>query len=390
MKKSILSIVIAVMMVVACAVSISAGRCDGAFASADFTLIQEYGVDAIGTHQMRAFCVDPNGKYYFGGNLQSGTMGAPTLYKFDPNSGNVLATYQFAVDPGAYVKALVADDRGYVYNGIANAANDGAFFFSILNMDSMEEQSYMEVKIDGKIGVNGIGVANVGGTYYCYVMSNYDTDRLYRFDVTDVKAPKLDTSFGTNGYIDMAATYNYDDCNGVATDVNGFIYVSGLKSGGEGKGDTISKLNFDGSLVEEMSVANVWNVSMFDDEYIVASTRGGADSKVYVIDSDLMEVIAEFAPVADAAGFSGAGIMNNKIYVCDHSEFDKVFVSNTLAITEKVVEPETTAEEVVDAAAADTTADAAVETAPKTFDAAIIAAVAAIVSAAGYAVSKKH
>ena len=46
--------------------------------------------------------------------------------------------------------------------------------------------------------------------------------------------------------------------------------------------------------------------------------------------------------------------------------------------------PETEAE-VVDAAAAETTTEA-----PKTFDAGIIAAVAAIVSAAGYAISKKH
>ena len=82
--------------------------------------------------------------------------------------------------------------------------------------------------------------------------------------------------------------------------------------------------------------------------------------------------------------------MNNKIYVCDHGEPDRVFVSNALAITEKAAAAETTAEEVVDTAAADTTADTTVETAPKTFDAAIIAAVAAIVSAAGYAVSKKH
>ena len=53
-------------------------------------------------------------------------------------------------------------------------------------------------------------------------------------------------------------------------------------------------------------------------------------------------------------------------------------------------EPETEAPvetdaELVDAAAAETTVAA-----PQTFDAAIIAAVAAIVSAAGYAVSKKH
>ena len=385
MKKSILAIVIAVMMVAACAIGISAGRCDSAFAAANFSLIKEYTEADLGTKTMRAFCVDPNGKYYFGGNLHGG----PTMYKFDAKTGDMLGSYQFTVDEGSYIKALGADDRGYVYNGIANAANDGAFFFSILNMDTMEEQSYVEVKIDGKIGVNGIGVANVGGTYYCYVMTNYDTDRLYRFDVTDVKAPKMDTTFGEGGYIDMAAKYNFDDCNGVAADSNGYIYVTGLKQGGEGKADTFMKLNADGSLVEEVALANGWNVEVFDDEYVVVSTRGGADSKVYVIDSDVMEPIAEFAPTADAQGFSGAGIMNNKIYVCDHGDPDRVFVSDAFAITEKTAEVETTADEVVDAVVTDTAA-ADTTTAPKTFDAAIIAAVAAVVSAAGYMVSKKH
>lgn len=385
MKKSILAIVIAVMMVAACAIGISAGRCDSAFAAANFSLIKEYTEADLGTKTMRAFCVDPNGKYYFGGNLHGG----PTMYKFDAKTGDMLGSYQFTVDEGSYIKALGADDRGYVYNGIANAANDGAFFFSILNMDTMEEQSYVEVKIDGKLGVNGIGVANVGGTYYCYVMTNYDTDRLYRFDVTDVKAPKMDTTFGEGGYIDMAAKYNFDDCNGVAADSNGYIYVTGLKQGGEGKADTFMKLNADGSLVEEVALANGWNVEVFDDEYVVVSTRGGADSKVYVIDSDVMEPIAEFAPTADAQGFSGAGIMNNKIYVCDHGDPDRVFVSDTLPITEKVAEVETTADEVVDAVVTDT-AVSDTTTAPKTFDAAIIAAVAAVVSAAGYMVSKKH
>ena len=385
MKKSILAIVIAVMMVAACAIGISAGRCDSAFAAANFSLIKEYTEADLGTKTMRAFCVDPNGKYYFGGNLHGG----PTMYKFDAKTGDMLGSYQFTVDEGSYIKALGADDRGYVYNGIANAANDGAFFFSILNMDTMEEQSYVEVKIDGKIGVNGIGVANVGGTYYCYVMTNYDTDRLYRFDVTDVKAPKMDTTFGEGGYIDMAAKYNFDDCNGVAADSNGYIYVTGLKQGGEGKADTFMKFNADGSLVEEVALANGWNVEVFDDEYVVVSTRGGADSKVYVIDSDVMEPIAEFAPTADAQGFSGAGIMNNKIYVCDHGDPDRVFVSDAFAITEKTAEVETTADEVVDAVVTDTAA-ADTTTAPKTFDAAIIAAVAAVVSAAGYMVSKKH
>lgn len=63
----------------------------------------------------------------------------------------------------------------------------------------------------------------------------------------------------------------------------------------------------------------------------------------------------------------------------------------TFVFADEVVE-ETEAETVVaEEAAAETTAEAAdTVVAPKTFDAAIIAAVAAIVSAAGYAVAKKH
>ena len=63
----------------------------------------------------------------------------------------------------------------------------------------------------------------------------------------------------------------------------------------------------------------------------------------------------------------------------------------TFVFADEAVE-ETEAETVVaEEAAAETTAEAAdTVVAPKTFDAAIIAAVAAIVSAAGYAVAKKH
>ena len=60
-------------------------------------------------------------------------------------------------------------------------------------------------------------------------------------------------------------------------------------------------------------------------------------------------------------------------------------VADTVVVAEPETEAPAAEAEVVDIAAAETTV-----VAPKTFDAGIIAAVAAIVSAAGYAVSKKH
>ncbi len=123
---------------------------------------------------------------------------------------------------------------------------------------------------------------------------------------------------------------------------------------------------------------------MYGDEYVVVGTRAKTESMVYVVDGESMITVGEYHPT-DAitdSGFSGVGIMNNRIYACDHSPSDTILVSEVLNIPEKVVAVETEAEVV----------DTAVEAgaAPATFDMGIVAAVAAIVSAAGYAISKKR
>ncbi len=372
--KKFLTLVLATVMTVACALGAAAGWCDSVFMDdISFEALATYGTGVLGTYQMRGFATDPSGKYYFGGNLQGG----PTMYKFDPKNGEMIDSYQFTTDPGSYVKAIAVDDRGYVYNGIANAPNNGSFFFSICDTETLTEQSYVKVDIEGKIGVNGVGVANVDGKYILALICNYDTNRLYFFDVTDVKKPT------EISWYDLPEKYGAQEGGNVAIDSKGNVYFAALKYDGS-KADCLIKTNMNGELVEEIRLPEPWGVSMYGDEYVVVGTRGKTESMVYVVDGESMITVGEYHPT-DAivdTGFSGVGIMNNRIYACDHSQSDTIYVSEVLDIPEKVVAVETEAEVV----------DGAVEAgaAPATFDVGIVAAVAAIVSAAGYTLSKKR
>lgn len=377
--KKFLTLVLATVMTVACALGAAAGWCDEVFADVEFSALATYGSDVLGTYQMRGFATDPNGKYYFGGNLQGG----PTMYKFN-TKGEMVDSYQFTTDPGSYVKAITCDDRGYVYNGIANAANNGAFFFSICDMETLTEQSYVEVPVEGKIGVNGVGVANVDGKYILSLICNYETNRMYFFDVTDVKKPTEISHF------DLTEVCGVAEGGNCAMDSQGNVYFAALKYDGS-KGDTLIKCDMSGNIIEELRLPEPWGVSVYADEYVVVGCRNKTESMVYVVDAETMTTVGEYHPT-DAivdSGFSGVGIMNDRIYACDHSGSDTIYVSEALHIPAKpepVVETEAAAE-VVDAAAGETTA---VVAAPQTFDAGVIAAVCAIVSAAGYAVSKKR
>ena len=162
MKKmfKLLTLVLAVMMIAACAVN--AGQYDDVFANLSFSEFALYEQGTLDAVQMRAFAVDPNGKYYYGGLLNGGT---PTVYQFDAKSGDPICTYIFdpAEDANAYIKALAADDRGYVYMGVANNANNGAVYFAICSENGLSEITWVKVEIEGKVGVNGAAVRELGG-----------------------------------------------------------------------------------------------------------------------------------------------------------------------------------------------------------------------------------
>ncbi len=382
--KRICAFLLAALMLCA-PLTVLAGSFDSVFTgNVTFTNVAKYGSAVLNGYQLRAFCTQKgdNAKYYFGGTLQNG----PKFFKFDAATGAKLAQYEFSHDVGAYIKGCASDDRGYVYAGIANKANNASFFFSILDVEKWTEVSYLEEKASTtKLGVNSCFIWKTGSTYYLYVLSNYETDRIYRYNVTDVKKPVKDTSWGNQGYIDINADFKMNDGNGIAVGDDGSIYLGG-KTASSGTGDTLLKLTPTGKQVSSLAVKEIWGVDFYRG-YVLCCTRNKTSSEVVVVDAATMKQVASYKAVATAEGFSGVGIMNDKIYVADHGQNnDAVYVSNALNIPKPVA---STAAAATTKAAATTAAKAAT-TSAKTADLGVVFAAIALTAGAALVVCKKR
>lgn len=388
MKKmlKLLTLVLAVMMIAACAVN--AGQYDDVFANltlSEFALYEQGTLDAV---QLRAFAVDPNGKYYYGGLLNGGT---PTVYQFDAATGAEVCTYQFdpSEDPGAYIKALAADDRGYVYMGVANAANNGAVYFAICSEDGLSEIKWVKIEIEGKVGVNGAAVRQLGGKYYLYFVTNYETDRIYCYDVTDVNNPTLNTNFGSDGfttgtgYLDLTSAFGMQDANNIAVDEMGYIYMCATTGVGS-KGDTIFRISAEGTgIVAQASVSECFGVAILGQGYLGTCTYEGADSKLHILNQQDLTTVTVVG-YDNANNFTQLGMIGNKIYMADQGP-DAVLVSSEINFPAPV-EPEVPEDAPVEDGAADTA-----PTAPTTADTGLVAASVLLLAAAAVALkARKH
>jgi len=379
-----MTLVLAVMMIAACAVN--AGEYDDVFANltlSEFALYEQGTLDAV---QLRAFAVDPNGKYYYGGLLNSGT---PTVYQFDAATGDPVCTYQFdpSEDPGAYIKALAADDRGYVYMGVANKANNGAVYFAICSQDGLAEIKWVKIEIEGKVGVNGACVREVNGKYYLYFITNYESDRLYCYDVTDVNNPTVFNAFGSDGfssgggYLDLTSGFGMQDANNIAIDEQGYIYICATTGVGS-KGDTIFKVSADGTgIVGQASVSECFGVAILGNGYLATCTYEGADSKLHILNQQDLSPVTVIG-YDNANNFTQLGMIGNKIYMADQGP-DAVLVSSEINFPAPV-EPEVPE---VPAEGGETDAPAA----PTTADTGLVAASVLLLAAAAVVLkARKH
>lgn len=392
MKKTVklLTAVIAVMMIVSCMVS--AGKYDNVFDNltlSEFALYEQGTLDAV---QMRAFAVDPNGKYYYGGLLNGGT---PTVYQFDAKNGSEVCTYTFDDDAGSYIKAIATDDRGYVYMGIANAANNGTIYFAICEENGLKQVKYVQIDIEGKIGVNGACIRRDGDQYYLYFVTNYDTDRLYCYNVTDVNNPVINTAFGNDGvnkgigYLDLnSPLFGMSDANNIAVDDMGYLYIC-ANTGNGSKGDTVFKVDAAGTgVVGSVSVAECFGVTAFNG-YIAVCTYEGADSKVHIIDSSSLAIVKTVG-YDNANNFCQLGLIGTKLYMADQGP-DAVLVSSDIIFPVEEAPAETT----TPVESGDTPTEAPAETtapttAPTTADTGIVAASVLLLAAAAVVLKKKH
>ena len=388
MKKmlKLLTLVLSVMMIATCAVN--AGQYDDVFANLTFSEFALYESGTLDAAQLRAFAVDPNGNYYYGGFLNNGT---PTVYQFNAKTGDPICTYQFDSneDDGAYIKALAADDRGYVYMGVANKANNGAVYFAICSEDGLKEIKWVKIEIEVKIGVNGAAIRELGGKYYLYFITNYDSDRLYCYDVTDVNNPKIMEAFGNDGftsgggYLDLTSGFGMQDANNITIDEQGYIYICATTGTGS-KGDTIFKVSSSGTgVVAQASVSECFGVAILGNGYLAACTYEGMDSKVHILNQ------ADLTPVTvvgydNANNFTQLGMIGNRIYMADQGP-DAVLVSSEINFPVPV-EPEVPAEDVPAEGG-----DAPAPVAPTTADTGLVAASVLLLAAAAVVLkARKH
>jgi hypothetical protein len=338
-----LAVSLIIMLFAMLTVSVTAGDYDSVLTGASFMTLSQYTGDEIGTYQQRGFTVSPDGAYIYGGFLQSDKR----VYKFDP-TGKILGEYKDA-EPG-YPKGLAADDRGYLYVGIANQANDGAVRYAIVSGADMKEVYITEIAIAGKVGVNGVAVREINGKYILYFVTNYGPNYIYSFDVTDVTNPVPNASFGNNGIVSLADLIGGTEGSYIAAASDGTLYLS-YNTGAGSKGDTLFKIAPDGkSIVAKAEIAEAYGVSIIRDDYVLVSTY--SEPKVYILNAGDLSVVGQIAELSDAACYSMAILGGDKIYISDGGyggSGDRILVSNRLSLPDPVIEviEETTPDETI-------------------------------------------
>jgi len=210
---------------------------------------------------MRGFSMSADGRYAYMGTLNGGT-GMRGVVVLDTQVGKITDMYYsyneenaLPGSPFSYAKGIAADDRGYVYVGFAYSVNYNYLSLGIAQQgengkltEVVEIPVYQNDLEPGdeagtKIGVNGVEVAKVGDKYLCFVMSNYQHDALYCYDVTDPANPVLYKSWGIEGVIDFADPDCTIDLDGkhldegqyMAVDADGTVWLcASLVEGGTG------------------------------------------------------------------------------------------------------------------------------------------------------------
>lgn len=306
MKRIFSVLLAAILLVSALCVGVNAASADE-WKDLDFTLIAQiqdgsiYSADMEtfpeGRYCMRGFAVSPDGRYLFCGMLNPNASSAVEM--IDTTTGKPAGTYSYMQenDIKSYPKGLDCDDRGYLYAGLAYSPNYGTANFAVIDYSQKDSEGHLkavsmtkilEVSTPGdkngtKVGINGVAVEQVLGSYYLYVVVNYDVDYLYRYDVNDPTHPILDTTFGKEGRIDLhddAYSINGDpitEGNYLDVDEDGTIYLGYTSKNGAG----MMVLNENGtSVLGSVSQTRGYGVAIYED-YVLCSTQTTGKVCVY-------------------------------------------------------------------------------------------------------------
>lgn len=419
--KKLFSLALCVLMAVVLCVPAFAGAYDDTIkAIPDLTEFRYYEpAEIYGAEiSLRGFCASQDGKYLFGGYL-SGNRG---VVKFDATSGDPLAVYSIP-EGGGNPKSVATDDRGYVYVGLSN--EESANYITVVAVEYATMTEVARVKItlnaDGKAGMNGMQVVKEGDKYVLYTSVNYQHSLIAAIDVTDVNAMKVETSFGENGYLQLApiatacaADKNFN-VNGVEVhcfdiDADGnFYFAMCVDSDDCDKSNGIVKASKTGeylgyaALIDEDtgdSWGEAYGVSYYNG-YVFTCQYIAAVAKVYVFDTETMTEVKVLSLDGDTlyGELTGIVVFSDKIFVSDQRSGNKsgFWVVSNLNLPKEsgtVVPPETNAPASSDApASSEAPTDTGASdpgTNPPTGDFAIVVAAAALVAVAGAMIVTKR
>lgn len=285
---------------------------------------------------MRGFSMSADGHYAYMGTLNGGT-GMRGVVVLDTQVGKITDMYYsyneenaLPGSPFSYAKGIAADDRGYVYVGFAYSVNYNYLSLGIAQQgedgkltEVVEIPVYQNDLEPGdeagtKIGVNGVEVAKVGDKYLCFVMSNYQHDALYCYDVTDPANPVLYKSWGIEGVIDFADPDCTIDLDGkhldegqyMAVDADGTVWLcASLVEGGTG----IIKIDPAGITCQAyIEYSGAYCIAHEGNLLLVGLKDGTA---VDVLNDSTYEKLGSIE-VPDADRVTRIQIINDTLYVC--------------------------------------------------------------------------
>lgn len=284
----------------------------------------------------RGFSMSADGRYAYIGALNGGS-GIRGVSVLDMQVGKITDLYYLYNEenalpgsPFSYAKGIAADDRGYVYAGFAYSVNYNFLELGIAKQEDngkLTEVAQIPVyqndlepgdEAGTKVGVNGVEVAKVGDKYLCFVMSNYDHDVLYCYDVTDPANPALNKSWGLEGMIDFQDSDCTIDMGGktlkegqyMAVDADGTVWLCvDFNEGGNG----IIKIDPTGITCQNtIELSGVYSVAHVG-KFLLAGLKDG--SAIKVLDDASFEEVASIT-VPDADRITRMQVRNDTLYVC--------------------------------------------------------------------------
>ncbi|HVX11764.1 MAG TPA: DUF4214 domain-containing protein [Pirellulales bacterium] len=289
-----------------------------------------------------------------GSNLYAGYIHSSGIDEISTTNSAVGASVS---TPDEQPKGLATDDRGNVYATLntGSAATSQPWMIYSSDLVPVSGTNFMSATTDPK-QLSGMAVQKLDGHYYLYISSNKGAGTIERWNVDDPSDPVLDTSWGTNGIIDLQSSSfglganSY--VNGLVVDTDGTIYATGGVSTTD-RGDTVFKISPNGLSVEGTASVSGAMDDALDGGQLYVTQYLGPDSEIAVLntsDLSLSGTITDSPKGAYAnttpdsqgydAGYSGIAISTSgQIYVAeqlytDNNDglfHDRVLVSSPIA-----------------------------------------------------------